>query len=320
MQDSQRHYSIHGDEHDMSNKSITNIAASVRARLLNASRERGCTFNALLVRYANERFLYRLSVSPYKDAFILKGSNLFLIWQQGFPYRQTIDSDFLVVGQADEAYLKSIFIELCESKVEVQDGIVFDPASVAASEIREDTQYGGTRITLEGFLGVAKVHLQFDLGVGDVVTPAPILSNYPGVLDFASPVLRAYPRETAIAEKTKTMVTLGMLNSRMKDFADILVLERNFGYDFALLQKAVTRTFARYEVALPKTLPTCFSNDFAQSPAKQNQWSAFCRKSYITELPKDFAAVVSECSNFLLPLLFPPTPAPQHWLPDGTWK
>ena len=96
----------------MKTSGITNLAASVKARLLNSARARGCAFNTLIVRYANERFLYRLSQSPYRENFILKGSNLFLVWQKGYPYRPTIDTDFLVMGRTDQDYLKSIFQEI----------------------------------------------------------------------------------------------------------------------------------------------------------------------------------------------------------------
>ena len=156
----------------MKTKTITNIAASIKARLLNAARERGCTFNTLLSRYSNERFLYRLGKSPYRGNLILKGSNLFLIWQQGYPYRPTIDSDFLVMGRTDQDYLKSVFMDICSMQVDKQDGLDFLSDSVEAAEIREESQYGGTRITLTGYLGTAKAHLQFDLGIGDVVTPS----------------------------------------------------------------------------------------------------------------------------------------------------
>ena len=300
----------------MKTKTITNIAGSVKARLLNAARERGCTFNTLLTRYANERFLYRLGKSPCRENLILKGSNLFLIWQQGHPYRPTIDSDFLVMGRTDQDYLKSIFMDICTMPVEIQDGLNFLPDSVEAAEIREENQYGGTRITLTGYLGTAKARLQFDLGIGDVITPSPEWQEYPVVLDFPAPVLRAYPKETAIAEKVKAMVTLGMVNSRMKDFADILVLQRNFDFGFPLLRKAVENTFARYGASMPEQMPVCFSSDFAHSPTKQKQWIAFIGKAEIKDLPMAFPDVVDECSAFLLPLLIPAQHSPGKWIAE----
>ena len=304
----------------MKTKTITNIAASIKARLLNAARERGCTFNTLLTRYANERFLYRLGKSPCRDNLILKGSNLFLIWQQGYPYRPTIDSDFLVMGRTDQDYLKSVFMDICSMQVDKQDGLDFLSDSVEAAEIREESQYGGTRITLTGYLGTAKAHLQFDLGIGDVVTPSPEWQEYPVVLDFPAPVLRTYPKETAIAEKAKTMVTLGMVNSRMKDFADILVLQRNFDFGFALLRKAVENTFARYGVSMPEQIPMCFSSDFANSPVKQRQWTAFIGKAEIKDLPAAFSDVMRECSAYLLPLLVPSYSSPGKWMAEqGRW-
>ena len=205
--------------------------------------------------------------------------------------------------------------------MDIEDGLTFSAASVSATEIREENQYGGTRITLTGFLASAKIHLQFDLGIGDVVTPEPEWAVYPVVLEFAAPILRTYPRETAIAEKFKTMVSLGMVNSRMKDFADILVLLRNFDFEFALLQKAVMRTFARYELSMPTQFPECFSDEFAHSSTKQKQWMTFLAKVEIMDLPLEFFEVVAECSRFLLPLLFPTEAIPRQWIAsDGFWK
>ncbi len=223
------------------------------------------------------------------------------------------------MGQADQSHLESVFARVCAWPVREPDGMTFDPASVKAIAIREEAQYGGTRITLTGFLGVAETRLRFDLGVGDVVTPAPILSKYPAVLAFDAPVLLVYPQATAIAEKAKTMVTLGMANSRMKDFADVLVLQRSFVYEYALLRTAISRTFSRYEEPLPESVPACFSDEFFRSPSKQKQWAAFCRKAGIIDLPKEFAAAAAECAGFLLPLLHPPSPPPTHWAAASGW-
>ena len=154
--------------------------------------------------------------------------------------------------------------------------------------------------------------MQFDIGVGDAVTPAPELSEYPVILNFAVPLLRIYPKVTAIAEKTKTMVTLGMVNSRMKDFADILVLQRNFRFDYDLLKTAINRPLARNGMDMPIDVPQCFADTFASSPAKQTQWTPFCRKAGISDLPSHFTDVVAECGGFLHPLLFPPSPSPQY--------
>ncbi len=156
----------------MSKPNPTNYAHSVFTRLKNLAKQKGYFFNQLLIRYATERFLYRLSVSAYAAQFVLKGGNLFIIWQNGWSFRPTIDSDLLCFGQADEEHLKIIFRQLCSLPDHLEDGMSYDANSITISTIREDTEYGGTRIVLNAFLGNARLPLQFDIGIGDVITPA----------------------------------------------------------------------------------------------------------------------------------------------------
>jgi len=197
----------------------TNIAASIRQRLLNIIRETGDDPNLVWTRYAVERLLYRLSVSEYDEEFILKGAMLFMAWT-GQAHRPTADVDFLGFGKDSSERITKIFQILCDMDVE-PDGLNFDSETIKVGPIREDQEYQGKRVNLTAFLERARIPLQIDIGFGDVVTPNAEKIDYPTILKLPAPIIRAYTRETVVAEKFHAMVVLGIANSRMKDFYDL---------------------------------------------------------------------------------------------------
>jgi hypothetical protein len=199
--------------------SLKDVAASVRQRLLNLSRERGEDFQLTLIYYALERLLYRLSRSAARERFVLKGAMLFSVWS-GAPHRATRDLDLLGKGPNDVGVLVKDFQEICWTPVE-DDGLKFLAESVTGEEIRDGKEYEGVRLSFEARLGVARIPIQVDIGFGDVVLPKPVSLEYPTLLDFPAPRLLAYPRETVIAERFQSMVELGIANSRTKDFFDL---------------------------------------------------------------------------------------------------
>lgn len=168
---------------------------------------------------------------------------MFLVWT-GAQYRATKDLDLLALQSAPVSWLRDIFCGLCKLPV-ADDGQVFDPESVKAEEIREDNLYQGVRVTLTGRLGKARVPIQVDIGFGDVVTPKPVQTGFPTLLDFPAPRLAMYPKETVVAEKFEAMVKLGLANSRMKDFYDIWTLSQEFDFDGSVLSAAILATFNR---------------------------------------------------------------------------
>jgi hypothetical protein len=277
-----------------------NIAASVKARLQNVAGKRGEDFNLLLLRYGIERLLFRLSQSPYADRFLLKGAMLFVIWDEK-THRPTRDLDLLGFGPQEKDDLLQTFKAVAAIPV-VDDGLGFDPASVRADEIREDNAYGGIRVRLMGKLGSAEVPVQIDVGVGDVVTPAPEIASFPALLDFPAPQVRTYPVYTVVAEKFEAMVKLGMANTRMKDFHDIWFLAQRFELDRVILRQAIEATFARRQTKHPP-LPEPLTEALANDPAKQAQWTAFLRRNGLTSAPVEFSEVVSELRRFFEPVL-----------------
>lgn len=254
-----------------------NLAASIRARLLNHAKKQDAEFQQVLIRFTLERFLYRLSVSPHGERFVLKGALLFDLWFD-VPHRPTRDADFLGFGSSDLGTLAATFREV--AAITVDDGIIFDPESVRAAEIRKDANYAGVRVTLLGTLDNARCPAQFDIGFGDAVTPGPIETEFPVLLDdLPAPRLRVYPRETAIAEKFEALVKLGIANSRMKDYFDLWVLLRDGTIVVDTLTPAIRATFERRGIPLPIAIPFGLSDDFARDVMKQRQWQAFLAKN-----------------------------------------
>jgi hypothetical protein len=268
---------------------LKNVGASVRARLLNMARADKMDFNLVLTRFALERLLYRLSVSPWADQFLLKGALLFDLWFDQ-PQRPTRDIDLLGFGPADLEHLTAVFADVCGQPCD--DGITFDPASVRAIEIRKDANYEGVRVTLLGALDGARCTVQVDVGYGDAVTPAADRVLFPVLLEeMPPPSLRVYPVYTVVAEKYQAIVSLGMANTRMKDYFDLWMLAQHASMDRAILAEAIAATFKRRGTLIPTDAPLGLSPAFAGDGEKQKQWKAFVSKNRLSapDLPEVLA-------------------------------
>jgi hypothetical protein len=254
-----------------------NLPASIRARLKNHADATRQDFNLILTHFGLERLLYRLSISQHAGNYLLKGALLFSLWYDQ-PTRPTRDADLLGFGADDTATAIAVFREIC--KIEVEDGIVFDPDSVNAAEIRKEAGYGGVRVHLLAVLDAARISLQVDIGFGDAVTPAPEAVEYPVLIDdLPAPQLRAYPKYTVIAEKLHAICLLGMANTRMKDYFDLHMLLTDGHIDAGQMRDAVQATFGRRNFDMPDAMPAGLSDEFASDPTKQRQWAAFLKKS-----------------------------------------
>jgi hypothetical protein len=275
----------------MTDKRVKVIAVSVRDQLLNLARERGEDFQ------------------------------LFMLWGTQ-PHRPTRDVDFLGFGDSSETGLRTVFRELCEIPVE-DDGLTLIVDSIRVNAIRDDTEYGGMRVKLFGDLAGARIPIQADIGFGDAVTPGPRSIEYPTLLDSAAPNLKAYPHETVVAEKYQALVTLGMANSRMKDFYDLWIISREFDFDGLILSKAIGNTFSRRHTPLPEHAPLGLSPEFYKDSQKNTQWNAFVRKGMLTATPPSLKNICLSLEAFLLP----PTQAlvrdgefRANWEPGGPWN
>ncbi len=304
----------------MSKAKPKNLDASVRQRLLNISKDRNEDFNLILIRYAVERFLYRLSKSKHADRFVLKGAMLTAIWI-GESHRPTRDLDLLGFGDPETETLSEAIRDICLAKVE-KDGLKYEADSVELEEIRENQDYPGQRVKVNAKLGNAKIRVQIDVGFGDAITPKPKVISYPVLLDYPEPRIRAYNKETQIAEKLQSMVFLGMVNSRMKDFYDIFILSKTFSFDGNTLVNAIKATFERRDTQIPGDIPLALSDEFASSTDKNNQWKAFMNRNNLDSLGYDFPQLINALREFLLrPLQAAAAGEPFdcNWSEDNDW-
>ena len=276
-----------------------NVAASVRARLLSRARETRQDFNLILTRYAIERLLYRISISKHANQFLLKGALLFDLWFD-IPHRPTRDADFLGFGSAELPRIEAVFKEICA--IETLDGVTFQPDTVRAAEIRKEADYAGVRVMLLGVIDGARCQIQIDIGFGDAVTPGPEDVEYPVMLtEFAAPRLRVYPRYTVVAEKFEALSSLGIANSRMKDYFDLWILAQHSDFDGDTLRQAIRATFDRRKTALVGEVPFGLTEAFAHDAQKQAQWRAFLRKNRLEALALN--DVIAALVVFMTPII-----------------
>lgn len=292
----------------------TGLAVSVQTRLVRHAKTIAMDPNLVLTRFAVERFLYRLSCSPHADRFVLKGALLMLVWL-GETIRPTRDADLLGFGELSQQTLTQILTDVCNTDVE-PDGLEYLPSSIRVAQIRPEDDYGGLRATLQARLGKARLRVQVDVGLGDVVTPEPEWLEYPGILDLPRARLRAYSPETVIAEKLHAMVLHGEANSRMRDFFDIYALSQEMRFDAALLTRAVRATFERRRTPVPASPPLAVTPEFSAIRGKQAQWQGFLRKNGLDSVPAELSETVACIATFLDPVI---TAARENLLPKVTW-
>lgn len=273
------------------------VGASVRARLLNLAREKGRAFDIVLNRYILERLLHRLSLSKYRDRFALKGALLITTWFAD-PHRPTRDVDLLGFGDSSVEAIRLIFREVCE--IQADDGVTFRTGTIRVEPIREELEYGGIRVRTIAEIAGARVTSVIDVGFGDSVEPGLEDIELPVLLDLPAPRLRAYARETVIAEKFEAMVRFGRADSRMKDFYDIWLLSNTHKFDNERLSKAIAATFQRRGTALPLATPDALSAEFARDPVKREQWRAFVRD--LANDPGSLEGVIEHLAGFLMPV------------------
>ena len=206
-------------------------------------------------------------------------------------------------------------------KLVADDGVAFDVKSLIVEPIREDQQYGGLRAVVTAHIAKARIKVQVDVGFGDAITPAPKEIDFPVLLELPAPRVRAYPMETVVAEKLDAMVQLGLANSRMKDFYDLMLLSRSFVFEGDLLVRAIRATFGRRKTELPTELPVGLTPAFAADPTKRSQWTAFVRKTGAQDAG-DLQTVIEQIIEFAGPALLAAASGDEYakrWSPAGAW-
>lgn len=299
-----------------------NFAASIMARLHNQW-EGDVTFESLLVRYACERFLYRLGESGLRDRCILKGATLLALWMKE-PHRATQDIDLLAFGENDEEAVRTIITTVCSVPCE-EDGITFDLEILRISPIRESQKYQGQRANLRARLGTARIPVQIDFGFGNAVTSVVDEESLPTLISgVPPPLLRTYPRVATIAEKFETMVQLGTRNSRMKDFYDLWALSQTFAFDGSDLREAVERCFERRGTAWSQAVPEALTSAFYSNPDLQNRWQSYGQNGQLLSSPPSaFENVGTRIQLFMAPVresIIEGLPFEMHWPAGGPWQ
>jgi predicted nucleotidyltransferase component of viral defense system len=279
----------------------TGLARSVHDRLIAHAKVVSLDSTLVLTRFALERFLYRVSVSRYADRFVLKGGLLMLAWL-GETLRPTRDADFLGLDAMDDDTLAAAFGDIVVTPVP-PDGVTFDAATIIVEPIRAEDAYGGRRVTFEARLGNARIPVQVDVGFGDAMTPGPEWRDYPALLDFPAPRLKAYNKETLIAEKLHALVVLGLRNSRMRDFHDVYELQTRGSFKGASLVRAVRQTFKRRRTEIPAERPVGLTEAFARMPETKTRWLAYLRRNNLSDATTEFGEMVVVVGRFLVPVI-----------------
>lgn len=274
-----------------------NISASVRQRLLNLARQEIQVFDVVLIAFGLERLLYRLSISDYRDRFVLKGGMLVTLWTSDTG-RFTRDVDFLAFGDDDETSLKKAFSEILS--IDAEDGLVFDAANLTAVAIREDQVYGGMRLKTVAHLGKTEIPITVDLGFGDALGDPAYQLDYGSLLDFPTANIRAYSPTTVIAEKFQAVVALGIANSRMKDFYDLWALPKSIQIETEELAQTLQKTFKRRNTPIPTVRPTGLSPEFGEDRDKIAQWSAYAESTDLEAV--SLTEVINEIWDWLEPV------------------
>jgi len=279
------------------------LVQSVRQRLTDLARKNGDDVQRVLIRYAIERLLYRLSQSPHKDTFVLKGATLFSVWE-GAPYRSTVDLDLLGRCDNQPETLSAIFKEVAAVEPDPPDGLAFETSAISAERIRPGADYAGVSLRFEARLGRARLPIEIDIGFGDAITPRAKVLSLPSLLDQPAARLKTYPPETVIAEKVEAMVSLGLANSRLKDLYDVWAIAGVFDFDGEILAQAIGKTFKRRKTALTGDPPAMLTDAFVNNAQKQAIWRAFLDdRAGVEAAPRDLATAARAVAAFLDPVL-----------------
>ena len=269
---------------------------AIKYKLKSYSTKNNYNHNYTILRFIQERYLYRLSISKYKDNFLLKGGALIYVY--GIEeYRYTRDIDFLLTRlENSHAKMSQIFKEIGD--INYPDSVEFLTEELKISDIQKEGKYKGVRIKIPSQLGNVKEQLQIDIGVGDHVTPGPQQISYPTILtEFDGPKLYAYSIENSVAEKFEAMISLGEFNSRMKDFYDVYYFLPKTSSE--VLFKAITNTFKRRNTPIIENHPV-FDLFFYEDKKRDKRWKVFLDKNELSELK--FSFIHNRLVEYLKPI------------------
>ena len=274
-------------------------AVSVKDKLKNKSIETGKTLQELLVLYGIERTIYRLSISRFKDSFVLKGGILLYACFDGAYARATTDIDLFASNISNDIdQMKEIFSGIFG--IEADDPLVFDLRTLSVRSICEFKKYHGVNINIVAFLDKTRIPISIDVGFGDVIVPGRVKMDYPVIIDDENPFVYAYSLSSLIAEKFETIVSLGYDNSRLKDYYDIYVLSVSHDFYGNELKEAIRETFENRRSSISEIV--AFEDGFGEDPVRRMRWQAFIKKKKAM-LPVNLEETIDMIKSFLGPIV-----------------
>ncbi|SEE79055.1 nucleotidyl transferase AbiEii/AbiGii toxin family protein [Ruania alba] len=272
------------------------------------ARRTGGDVQELMTLYALEGLLARIAISEYRDDLVLKGGVLLAAFAARRP---TKDIDLQATRLTSDPGEVAERVRAITA-LDVDDGLVFDPASVTATRIRDEDEYAGVRVKLSATLGTARLTVGIDVNFGDPIWPAPRIIDLPRVVPLGLPPVRllGYPLTMVLAEKLVTAIDRGVANTRWRDFADVYTLTRLHTVNATELRASMEAVAEHRQVALRTLLPALAS----MAERSQQKWRAWRTRSHREdELPEAFADALTAVAGFADPVLS--TTAEGDWNP-----
>lgn len=274
-------------------------AISVKDRLKKQAVEEKKTMQDKIVMYGLERTIYRLSISEYAERFTLKGGIFLYALFNGDYTRATTDIDLLAQCISnDTEEMKKVFKEIFSIKCD--DALRFDLNTLDVIYITEFKEYHGVKVSILGYLDKTKVPISIDIGFGDIVYPERMKMDFPVLLDMDIPKVYAYSINSVVAEKFEAFVSLGLANSRYKDFYDIYVLADRYNFDGTELMNAIKETFNHRGTSLEEIV--AFEDGFADDETRLMRWNSFVKKKKAL-IKLDFEETVQLLKILLFPIV-----------------
>lgn len=272
-------------------------ARQLKDLIRNLSKEKSADAQILMRNYMMERFLERISLSEYRDKFILKGGML-VAAMVGLDARSTMDLDATIKGA-------NIRVEDVEkliaaiTAVSIDDGVIFQVKNI--SEIMDEAEYPGIRVSMATLFDGVVTPLKIDISIGDAITPQEVLYSFKLMLENRTIDIWAYNLETVLAEKLETIIMRSVTNTRMRDFYDIFILQQIYGKTLkpavlhdALLATAHNRGTERHLEEMEEVI-----TEVDNSPVMQRLWMAYQKKfSYAADV--DWSSVMAVIREFCI--------------------
>lgn len=267
--------------------------AQLKGRIKSLAQKNHADARILMRIFMMDRFLERVSVSPYRDHFIIKGGIL-VTSLIGVTLRSTMDIDASIKNEElSEEHLLRMLTEI--SAIDLDDGITFRVKR--AEQIMDEMEYPGIRVAMEAALGPMPIPLKLDISTGDVITPREIRYDYKLLTEDRSIPLWSYNIETILAEKLQTVLARGVLNTRMRDFYDIHELSRLYAetIDVPTLRAAFQATCHKRGTERLLEEGNSILHGLADDPALQKLWASYQKKfSYAADL--SYADIIKSAS------------------------